>query len=105
MKSDKIFMYQIVEEKHEYTNEPNDDITTHSEYVHRTYKQAIDELYSMGYRYKNTEQTSGYTEPIEYFYKETHKERMKEENKYNPTYKAYIKTLTLMKNELKKEQK
>ena len=105
MQSDRIFMYQVVEEKHEYVNEPNDDITTHSDFVHRTYKQAIDELYSMGYRYKNTEQSNSYTEPIEYFYKEKRKERMKEENKYEPTYQAYIKTLTLMKNELKKERK
>lgn len=102
---DRIFMYQVVEEKHEYTNEPNDDITTHSDFVHRTYKQAIDELYSEGYRYKNTEQPNSYSEPIEYFYKETREERSKEENKYNPTYKAYIKTLTLMKNELDKGTK
>lgn len=104
MQSDRIFMYQVVEEEHHWDYETETEINI-SEFVHKTYKQAIDELYSMGYRYKKTEQNNSYTEPIEYFYKEKLKERMKEENKYQPTYKAYIKTLTLMKNELKKEQK
>lgn len=99
MKSNAILMYQVIEEKHHMTDEPNDDVTFPSEFIHRTYKRAIDELYGLGYRFKNTEQTNDFDPPIEYFFKK----KRKEQSEYDTFHKAYIKTLTLMKNELKKE--
>lgn len=94
--SNAIFMYQVIEEHHNINDDPNDFIITSSQFVHKTYKAAIDELYNRGYKYKNTDEQDN----IEYFYQYKLDERIKrkENNQYNQV--AYIRYLTLMKDEI-----
>lgn len=94
--SNAIFMYQVIEENHSVTNEPDEDITTSSEFVHKTYKYAIDELYNKGYKYKHTDKHDN----VEYFYKHKLDERIKRKEKNQDNQIAHIRYLTLMKEEI-----
>lgn len=91
-----IFMYQVIEENHSVTNEPNEDITISSEFVHKTYKAAIDELYNKGYRYKDTDKQDN----TEYFYKHKLDERIKRKEHNQDNQVAHIRYLTLAKEEV-----
>lgn len=86
MAKDIIYLYQVVTIEFDW----NGDIEEHSQYVHKTYKKAIDELYVLGYRYKKISRI----DEIEYFYKKKEEERTQKDDK------AYIRKLGLDKTEV-----
>lgn len=94
-KANAIYLYQVVECEQNAKIYADHEETTYSDIVHKTYKNAIDELYSKGYRFKSTDD-----EHTEWFYKERIEERNNKIMAREPVSEAYIKRLSLFKEEL-----
>lgn len=96
MRSNAIYLYQVIEEIHSVLDEPNENRERPSDIVHSSYLNAIKELDGRGYICKTTNE-----DQTEMFYKQKSKERDERFSNNKDVFMAYIKRLTLMKDELK----
>lgn len=93
MRSQTIFLFQVVEEIIRVDGGYN----VRSEYVHKSYLEAIKELENKGYKYKNLDDNSD-----EVFYKYTKDEWQRDFKQGKDVQIGYINGLIMNKDELKK---
>lgn len=93
MRSQTIFLFQVVEE----VVRVDGGYDVHSEYVHKSYLDAIKELEGKGYKYKNLDDNSD-----EMFYKHTKDKWQRDFKQGKDVQMGYINRLIINKDELKK---